>query len=914
AEARDADGPATGRFYQRRVLRIVPAYWFALTVLSIYPLSQAMFNDWPIYYFFLQIYSPSFAGLGQAWTLCIEMTFYIALPGYAWVARKSFRGMTGRNRVARELLVLIVLSLVSAVFWRFRAHGDIAIVRVGLPHYFYWFALGMALALVSVWGHDVRGSASGLLSFVRRRPSASWAIALVLFVILCAFSGVPAEGVAFPPLASEFRWVLQPLIAFFLIAPAVFSEPGTGLPGRFLVLRPVAWLGLVSYGIYLWHQAAVDLLFNKGILVRAGTPVQTSLTALVLVLAITIPCAALSYYLVERRFLKLKESAHLLAQVRAALQRHFLAAAAAIAVASGLIVAFVIRSGWFVTDDFRNLNDAHHSGLTLQLLNTPLIGDRYSPGHRFLDWLVLQWPGHEWGMVVAISAGCIALATFLVAVLVRQITNSSLVPLAAAAAFGSWSGWMVISLWWAASAHILPMTAMAVAALAASVRWDRGRRWYWFVAALVLMGASCAFSVRAALLPLVLFALLAIAQPAGEDFSLRSFGRRTRSVSWLFAPMIVVAAIAVLKELGAGLPSNAAAAPLTQWMSFLWHWMVDEVAVTAVNGFPTLASSPSLTSVVGVVTLSLFAAATIRNRRSAFIWIAMLGLLLLAGAQVFYSRHTELGLGVINVFRYSDANLMLMAVFIPAAWVASGRPMPQTAGQRTLLSCMAILFAIIWLSNGVSTEHRARVQEPGAAAAGGFERLRESLTPLAGDPEGASLIDERLPPVFQQLPIAPDWQLPGLVRIFLPELNVRRLSDRGVPVALDPWGNAHELLLGRQEPVNKGDRFCLSSMAGSTLFSAGSAARAFPLPPGAGGLEMRVLTIHLARTAQPGALGLVFKPSANNLPNAIARVDRDSTGIRIVMPVGASNVTLLAWGGLSTCVRSAAVSTALWAP
>src|SRR3954452_21423955 len=52
-EARPA--PRVSRYARRRVLRIVPAYWLALTVLTIWPgLRGDVFGHWPVYYFFLQ--------------------------------------------------------------------------------------------------------------------------------------------------------------------------------------------------------------------------------------------------------------------------------------------------------------------------------------------------------------------------------------------------------------------------------------------------------------------------------------------------------------------------------------------------------------------------------------------------------------------------------------------------------------------------------------------------------------------------------------------------------------------------------------------------------------------------------------------------------------------------------------------
>src|SRR5579875_3153055 len=64
--------PSARRYLRRRMLRIVPAYWFALTVLAIYPGIVGVFSgQWWRYYFFLQLYSNSTlnTGIPVAWTL-----------------------------------------------------------------------------------------------------------------------------------------------------------------------------------------------------------------------------------------------------------------------------------------------------------------------------------------------------------------------------------------------------------------------------------------------------------------------------------------------------------------------------------------------------------------------------------------------------------------------------------------------------------------------------------------------------------------------------------------------------------------------------------------------------------------------------------------------------------------------------
>ena len=152
-----------GDYARRRVLRIVPAYWLALTVLAIYPGLHGVFTDhWWVYYGFLQVYSADtiIQGIGPAWSLCTEAAFYVALPFLAVAL--------GRVSWRRELWLLGALGLAS---FGFRAVIDVT----DGPQYltqtilgtFDGFALGMALAVISVAGRGPRA-----------RPALMWALGL----------------------------------------------------------------------------------------------------------------------------------------------------------------------------------------------------------------------------------------------------------------------------------------------------------------------------------------------------------------------------------------------------------------------------------------------------------------------------------------------------------------------------------------------------------------------------------------------------------------------------------------------------------------------------------------------------------------------------------------------------------------
>ena len=98
--------------------------------------------------------------------------------------------------------------------------------------------------------------------------------------------------------------------------PAVFGERAGGLPRRLLAWAPIAWIGLVSYGIYLWHFPVAHVLgltndpqhFSATGLGLAGKIHHATTPILfVLTLAVTAAIAAVSYHVIELPFLRRKE-------------------------------------------------------------------------------------------------------------------------------------------------------------------------------------------------------------------------------------------------------------------------------------------------------------------------------------------------------------------------------------------------------------------------------------------------------------------------------------------------------------------------------------------------------------------------------------------------------------------------------
>jgi peptidoglycan/LPS O-acetylase OafA/YrhL len=284
-------------FARRRLLRIVPAYWLALGVVVAYYGVGVNSDNWLVFPAFGQIYrSETFEqGIGPAWTLCVEMSFYLLLPLYAWVARR----LSARSDSPRADIAL--LTLLATASLAFHAHyagqGEYKIAST-LPGTFYWFALGMGLALASV-AMAPRQNPPALIRIVHRRPSICWLLALCAFLLLLS----QHEGSAYSGSVKEYA--LCGVVALFMLLPAVFGDDEGGLPRRILSWPALAWMGLVSYGIYLWHAYVIQYVNNSSLL----DPLARHYVLFVaLSLAATAAIAGTSYYFLERPILRLKRS------------------------------------------------------------------------------------------------------------------------------------------------------------------------------------------------------------------------------------------------------------------------------------------------------------------------------------------------------------------------------------------------------------------------------------------------------------------------------------------------------------------------------------------------------------------------------------------------------------------------------
>lgn len=292
---------AVGRF-----LRIAPAYWAALTITTLWLAEPFVFtDDWPLFYGLVYTYfGLALAGIGPAWSLCIEVAFYVFLPFFVILVARLHAGSERARLVVSALAVggLVVIGLVTRGYFSALFHAGGPPPDIVPVTFLDWLGFGMALAVLTVWLELRRDRLPRVLRPLDRFPSISWAIALAVFLATSL-----AFDEATPGFGASDRWATHVgygLFALFLVVPGAIGDGTRGLVRRLLANRALLYMGLVSYGIFLWHIAVLKQLeaWNLQRAEFIHPYLLWPLAALVGATAI----ASISYYALERPALRLR--------------------------------------------------------------------------------------------------------------------------------------------------------------------------------------------------------------------------------------------------------------------------------------------------------------------------------------------------------------------------------------------------------------------------------------------------------------------------------------------------------------------------------------------------------------------------------------------------------------------------------
>ncbi|MEO8209422.1 MAG: acyltransferase [bacterium] len=280
-------------FYLRRIFRIFPLYYTVLglyiilyfSIPNITQIMPVLFTDTvPIWSFtvycqnFLMALKYSFGPgwLGVTWSLAIEEQFYLFLPLLIFILNRQI------------LTIVVILLIIAATVLRYFALDNFQM------HLLFQYRMDslftgvlLAIMLKNLYVEN----------FLKSQKKLIYTLFLILLIVYFLFT---FEVILIPHYLTFF--LFNTLFAIFIIIPLLFKDSRIS---KFLRNKILRQIGVISYGIYLFHM--IIIYFIYWVLGKNRLEINNNL--LISVIAVvafgfTLLLSFVSFYFFENKIIK----------------------------------------------------------------------------------------------------------------------------------------------------------------------------------------------------------------------------------------------------------------------------------------------------------------------------------------------------------------------------------------------------------------------------------------------------------------------------------------------------------------------------------------------------------------------------------------------------------------------------------